>query len=407
MSDFSAVTAEAWMKPMPRVITENEGTTELSQDVRLVTTHVLPMQRKAMRGIFADAGIRVVANKKKFVIEVFVKPAEELDLSEVPEDSRDGYFEVHIQDNTVQIISCSQEGALWGSHAFAAIYKSLCEKFTIVPNMTVRDWPIFKNRGLVLGMGSDLAEKALDEVKTIVNISADNRLNMIGVPLFVKSKSGDGYDPICALPEEKSELKLKSSPYDEESMPHTLYRREIFLAFYSHAMEKGVNFTSVIDVFGGTCPFKKWMPELFDGDMFDLGNEDLYTVLSAYFAGMKETCFPVGLQATHLVLDDLASGNAVDADADKAEAHIARLMDILRENRVKKFIIWNKSGNFSALAEKLASAEDVVVMNNSADVREVSVCCDSEKEFMILEAFAESDKLTEQLPALGESLWLG
>ena len=41
--------------PEPRDVSLLGGDAELSQDVRLVTSNVLPMQRKAMRGILTSA----------------------------------------------------------------------------------------------------------------------------------------------------------------------------------------------------------------------------------------------------------------------------------------------------------------------------------------------------------------
>ena len=54
--------------PQPKQLVLTEGTSELSIDVRLSTSNVLPLQRKAVRSVLAAAGVRVVANKKSLSI---------------------------------------------------------------------------------------------------------------------------------------------------------------------------------------------------------------------------------------------------------------------------------------------------------------------------------------------------
>jgi hypothetical protein len=50
--------------PRPKKIIVGKGNCDLSKDVRLTTSNVLPLQRKTMRSVFNAAGIKVVANKK-------------------------------------------------------------------------------------------------------------------------------------------------------------------------------------------------------------------------------------------------------------------------------------------------------------------------------------------------------
>ena len=56
--------------PAVKQIIINEGMTDLSEDVRLVTSNVLPLQRKTMRSILSLAGIKVVANKKNLSLKL-------------------------------------------------------------------------------------------------------------------------------------------------------------------------------------------------------------------------------------------------------------------------------------------------------------------------------------------------
>ena len=47
--------------PRPKMLEQTEGTSDLALDVRLVTANVYPLQRKAIRSILGEAGVRVVA----------------------------------------------------------------------------------------------------------------------------------------------------------------------------------------------------------------------------------------------------------------------------------------------------------------------------------------------------------
>ena len=72
--------------PQPKQITILEGDSELSNDIRLVTSNVLPLQRKAIRSILTAAGVKVVANKKRYVVEATVSSPDDFDLADVPEN---------------------------------------------------------------------------------------------------------------------------------------------------------------------------------------------------------------------------------------------------------------------------------------------------------------------------------
>ena len=133
--------------PEPQQIRILEGQTELSSDVRLVTNNVLPLQRKGMRGVLTVAGVRVVANKKKFIIEAQVVPADQLDMSGVPERSRGEYYELELRDNRVYIRTAGQPDALWGTQTLAEVYRA-AGAGAVIPNMLIRDWPDLPNRGV-------------------------------------------------------------------------------------------------------------------------------------------------------------------------------------------------------------------------------------------------------------------
>ena len=169
--------------PPPRHIEVLEGTTTLSADVRLSTRDVLPFMRKGMRGIFTAAEIRVVANKKKFVIEVHVVEESEVDLSDVPEALRNDAYEMEIVDNLVTIRSASQSGAAWGVQTFADIYVSAGPE-SVIPNVKIRDWASAPVRGFFLPCTPALEMMRYDEFTEVVDRMARAKCNLLGVELF-------------------------------------------------------------------------------------------------------------------------------------------------------------------------------------------------------------------------------
>ncbi|NLF94047.1 MAG: hypothetical protein GX564_09190, partial [Oligosphaeraceae bacterium] len=135
--------------PQPKQLALNEGTSDLSIDVRLSTTNVLPLQRKAVRSILSAAGVRVVANKKKYVVEARVDQPADFDLSGVPEACRKDYYELEIAGSEVYIRSPYQDGMVWASQTLASLFSRLIAGQT-VPNLSIRDWPTMPVRGIFI-----------------------------------------------------------------------------------------------------------------------------------------------------------------------------------------------------------------------------------------------------------------
>ena len=124
MSGFEGRAVIPGLFPHPKDVTLTGGNTDLSQDVRLVTSNVLPLQRKAMRGVLAEAGVRVVANKKKYVIEAIVEDDSGFDLSDVPEKAREEYYELELRDSVVTMRTPTQTGALWATQTLGTIFEA-------------------------------------------------------------------------------------------------------------------------------------------------------------------------------------------------------------------------------------------------------------------------------------------
>ncbi|MFO7821128.1 MAG: glycoside hydrolase family 20 zincin-like fold domain-containing protein [Lentisphaeria bacterium] len=171
--------------PPPRQIEFCDGTSTLSSDVRLSTRDVLPFMRKGMRSIFTAADIRVVANKKKFVIEVHVVDGSEVELSDIPEKLRKDAYEMDIIDNLVTIRSASQPGAAWGVQTFADIYGSAGPD-TEIPNVKIRDWSNTPLRGFYMPCTPALERMRYDEFTEIADRIARSKCNLVGVELFTQ-----------------------------------------------------------------------------------------------------------------------------------------------------------------------------------------------------------------------------
>ena len=169
--------------PCPRQMEFVEGTTTLSSDVRLSTRDVLPFIRKSMRGIFSAADIRVVANKKKFIIQVNIVDESEIEMDDIPATARDDSYEMEIIDNLVTIRSASQIGAAWGVQTFADIYTSAGPDVEI-PNVKIRDWSCTPLRGVTLPCNPALERMRYDEFTDFVDRIVRAKCNLLGIDLF-------------------------------------------------------------------------------------------------------------------------------------------------------------------------------------------------------------------------------
>jgi hypothetical protein len=170
------------MIPAIRDVRFIEGETELSSDVRLATSNVLPFMRKTMRSVFSSAGIRVVANKKRFVINVNVVETDELDFTGVPEELREDYYEVDIIDNEVTVRTGSQQGAIWGSQTFAHIYKGLGNN-AVIPNCRVRDWAHATVRGVFFETCWGMESMGPEDWGAVMDRLIRSKLNTFGLTL--------------------------------------------------------------------------------------------------------------------------------------------------------------------------------------------------------------------------------
>ncbi|MFW5997166.1 MAG: hypothetical protein ACOCQP_04050, partial [Lentisphaeria bacterium] len=138
---------------------------------------------KSMRGILSAVGVRVVANKKKFIVQASIVDAAELELDDVPEDKREEYYEIDIVDNLVTIRSASQQGVVWGTHTYAQLYgiKGDC---AVISNMLIRDWSDTPCRGIYLPATSGIAWMRADEIFAVIDRITREKMNVLAFGLY-------------------------------------------------------------------------------------------------------------------------------------------------------------------------------------------------------------------------------
>ena len=135
--------------PQPKKIEQLEGMSELSNDIRLVTDNVFPLQRKAIRSILTASGVKVVANKKRYVVNARVSSPQDFDLEGVPEAVQHDYYELKVHGSEVDIRTPYQEGMVWASQTLAGLFVR-SQKGLSIPNLIIRDWPDLPIRGIFM-----------------------------------------------------------------------------------------------------------------------------------------------------------------------------------------------------------------------------------------------------------------
>jgi len=271
MSDITVPLEDLRLIPNPRDVQLLEGTTELSEDVRLVTSNVLPLQRKTMRSILSSAGIRVVANKKKFIIEIYVKDADEFDMPDLLPEQAAEYYEVEIRDNLVTVTSPSQVGALWGALAFTWVFRS-GGKDQVIPNMLIRDWSSGKERGIMVDctrggpfMRVEHWQQLLDRMELV-------RLNHLAARIIGRSDTSGSDDELLLLlqDEENTDLNPETtrrwySPgrgeWREETGRVPMVDLDLWGNVVNVANERAICIAPVIDIVGRQCPIPRLVPE--------------------------------------------------------------------------------------------------------------------------------------------------
>ncbi len=245
--------------PRPRQLSCVEGESQLSADVRLVTSDVLPFIRKTIRSALSSVGVRVVANKKQFVVSLKVVPAESLHLQDVPVDNREHYYELSIIDNLVEVRTYSQMGAVWGAQTFAAIYRAFGHE-GMISNLRIRDWSDKQERGMLIETGWGAAEMAPDQWMALMDRILRNKMNLVGVNLCGAADhpvDGGPVDMLLVPVPGREDLlpetglrwySAKSRKWQQESKLPRIITDDLFLNIATMAREKGLRMVPGIDL---------------------------------------------------------------------------------------------------------------------------------------------------------------
>ncbi|MFA4944309.1 MAG: glycoside hydrolase family 20 zincin-like fold domain-containing protein [Lentisphaeria bacterium] len=313
--------------PEPRQITLTGGLTDLSADVRLVTANVFPLYRKTMRTVLAAAGIRVVANKKRFIIDIRVESPETLDFTDVPAAAREEYYEIDLQDNAVTVRTATQLGALWGSHTLAGIYKAKNRGLGI-PNLRLRDWPDHPRRAAAIANAWGLDRLAPEEWSAIFERLSAVKLNAVGLPLdggWCAGRPGTfAPGPLLPFPEHPEadrEIHLSWYSPNLKTWKADKYLPKFHMAdpttgdylkqILSLAQENGLTPFPVVSTLGEATAIPRLLPQTAAQpasgarlQTFCLSKPETRTLLGLYYDGMLTRFFPA--EGTPLFMLDLA-----------------------------------------------------------------------------------------------------
>ena len=321
--------------PQPKSIQLCEGLSELSFNVRLDTSNVFPIQRKAVRTILAAAGIRVIANKKKYVVRAKVEELSAFNFKDVPENAYRDYYELKIRGSEVAFRSPYQEGMVWAAQTLAELFKVVIAGQKL-PNLDIRDWPETPIRGLFTDCVWGTDRMALNDWYQAIDIASSFKLNVMGVGIY-NGNSADRFDadhkpyeclmvPLGQQDEEGSfvdELDMKTEHHirwfnvqadmwrDETYVPD-IQQQNFFHEVVVYGHERGVTVMPSFQVLGKSLLFPKKHPELSaldaDGKPTGVGycfsSPEMKTYFEKIFDRIMERYFDNELKFFQLRFDD-------------------------------------------------------------------------------------------------------
>lgn len=352
--------------PTPQSVELLEGTTELSPDVRLATSNVIPYMRKTMRSIFTAAAIRVVANKKRFVIQVNIVEEEDSDWDDVPVNLRDDFYKMKIENNVVTISSPSQTGAIWGVQSFADLYQAQGPD-SLIPNCLIKDWATTPVRGAAVPATVMSKRMRLEEYGTVIDRLARARMNTLIVSLYNPPESNCERAetllvPFPECPELVTEEALtwetaQIAPVPEgtyDAMTPVMVSEDYLAGLISYGHERGLQVIPSLDLSEMTPLLKKVCPTA--GNVNDTSYrgcaENLYgSLLTRYF--------PDGIPAFHVSLTGVDSSLVAD--------YAAWLVEVLTAKGVETVIIDAAAAtkDMMKLLKKTGLLEKVILLGNS------------------------------------------
>ncbi len=400
--------------PRPKQCVLNGGISELGIDVRLVTNNVLPIQRKAVRSVLTAAGVRVVANKKKYVVHAQVECPDIFDLTSVPEDCRQDYYELTVQGSEVHIRSPYQEGMVWASQTLASLFRLIIEEKK-VPNLTIRDWPVLPVRGIFVEnkWGPDRMIntdwfQAIDAISSV-------KMNTLGVGLYgcwgsCRFQGAEMPSEFLMLPspfEEQEDLRSEHrlrwyDPtgdmwHDETYMPF-MAQHDFFADVITYGRERGVSIIPFINSLGHNTLLPRLRPEISARDSagqatgtgYCLSSSKTKEFLTQFYGRVMEKYFPEGVEYFHIELDEVYEDYPHPVEAKRKESpwcccdqcktskreelfveHLVWLSEFLISKGVAKVVLWNDqlTRQFSILDKKFvkrltaAGLQDKIILH--------------------------------------------
>ncbi|MGN0867821.1 MAG: glycoside hydrolase family 20 zincin-like fold domain-containing protein [Oligosphaeraceae bacterium] len=318
--------------PQPKEVILGEGISELAKDVRLSTSNVLPIQRKALRSILNLAGVRVVANKKKYVVDAQVLEESEFDLSRVPEAVRRDYYSLEIRGSEVFIRTPHQEGMVWAAQTLSSLFAMMFHG-RAVPNLVIHDWPVVPLRGILAG--ADWGTERMDPVawNQMLDCMSAMHLNLCGLGVYdcrPASRPFQATRPseflLAPLEEEGAPSSLVSRNryryynvkydrwYDREAVP-ALAEGEAFTEVLTYGKERGVTIFPYMELLGHSTLLPRLTPAISacdekgrpTGQGLCLSSPAARQELEKVLESFLKRHFPTDVEFFHIGLDDLSS----------------------------------------------------------------------------------------------------
>ncbi|MBN2448734.1 MAG: family 20 glycosylhydrolase [Lentisphaeria bacterium] len=363
MSSMEARLAVPGLFPDPREVVLTGGETDLSQDVRLATNNVLPLQRKAMRGILTEAGVRVVANKKKYVIEATVAPEDAFELGDVPEAARPEYYELELRGSLVFIRTPGQSGALWATQTLGAIFRAFANGCR-PPNLRIRDWPALPNRGIFVESKWGPDRMVLPDWCTLIDRLSTLKLNRLGIGLygcwgncrFEGAPTEFLQVPVPGHEDLRKEHRLTwYSParkeWCEETYEAPMFRDNFLAEVVNYGREKGVTVIPFVNSLGHNTLIPRLLPRVSAKDAdgsprgvgYSIADPATREFIEGFYGSIIERFFPAGIDFFHIQMDEVWPDYPDPDDPHRTaspwcEAPVSTARG--REENLRDYILW-------------------------------------------------------------------
>ena len=238
-------------------------------------------------------------------------------------------------DDCIAIEANTPTGAYWATRTLLQILEQY--DGTHLPKGTIRDWPDYALRGLLL----DCARKfiPMDYLKTFTKAMAYYKMNTIQVHLNdngFKQYFGNDWNKTY------SAFRLESEFFPELTAKDGSYGKDEFRQFQKDAAKMGVNIIPEIDIPAHSLAFahyrKEFGSEKYGMDHLDLFNENLYPFLDSLFTEYLEGEDPIFVSKQVNIGTDEYS-NAEKAVVEKFRALTDRYIRFV-ESFGKQAMVW-------------------------------------------------------------------